>query len=177
MLRIPDPRNIWGRKSEFKTYLANIFFVITLQTPVLRKENSGMLASYMFSVLPSGSGKILHFHFTWWVHNSSWHFSGLLTSNNRTYATSQNSFLPFSFTYNFIDFSTSLVSELRPSVPVHGFVMNFVWMFYCDCILRMYDVETTTEATGMRPDILWESILSSGRKGILQHVSIYTTYW
>jgi hypothetical protein len=32
-------------------------------------------------------------------------------------------------------------------------------MFYCDCILRGYDVETTTEVTGMRPDILQESIL------------------
>jgi hypothetical protein len=42
--------------------MANIFFVITFETPILRKENSGMHASYMFSVLPSGSEKYCIFN-------------------------------------------------------------------------------------------------------------------
>ncbi len=83
--------------------------------------------------------------------------------NDRTYATSQNLLLPFSFTYNFINFSIPLVSELQPSVRVHHFVGNIVCLFYFDCILRGYDVKTTTEATGMRPDVLHESICPQDR--------------
>jgi hypothetical protein len=36
-------------------------------------------------------------------------------------------------------------------------------LFYFDCILRGYDVKTTTEATGMRPDVLHESICPQDR--------------
>jgi hypothetical protein len=95
------------------TFLGTIFFVITSESPCFRKKNSGMHASHMFSVHTSGFRNNLHFLFTRRVGNSCLIFSYLLFSNIRNYASSQSSFLPFPFTYNFMDLSISLASELH----------------------------------------------------------------
>jgi hypothetical protein len=150
--------------------MANIFFVIMFETSLLQKENSGMHASYMFSVLPSGSGKYC------------------------TFILREEYAIPVGIFWVYLP-QTVVLLPLPCYLPLsHTISLNLAYLLFWNynaqfvftvllgilsvCfIVIAFCVGTMSNATGMRPDTLQESILSPGWKGILQHVSIHTTYW